>query len=83
MRDIPVDIFDEHNHIDVIAELPGMEEKDIKVELKTDTLTISAGTMELKYFKSCGFPVSPKALLKIIQKWHLGNYISKGIGLHN
>ncbi|MEK6766735.1 MAG: Hsp20 family protein [Planctomycetota bacterium] len=68
LRDIPVDIFDEHNHIDVIAELPGMEEKDIKVELKTDTLTISAGTMELKYFKKLRLPCKSKGITKKLYK---------------
>ncbi|ODS33543.1 MAG: heat shock protein [Candidatus Scalindua rubra] len=68
LRDIPVDIFDEHKHIDVIAELPGIEEKDIKVDLSADILTISADRTRLKYFKKIKLPCKSKGIIKKLYK---------------
>ena len=68
LRDISVDIFDEHNYIDVIAELPGVEAKEIKVDLSDDILSISAGAAELKYFKKIRLPCKSKAILKKFYK---------------
>jgi len=36
-----VDVFDEEDHLLIITELPGVERKDIKVNVDDDTLTIS------------------------------------------
>ena len=68
LRDISVDIFDELNYIDVIAELPGVEAKEIKVDLSADILSISAGAAELKYFKKIRLPCKSKAILKKFYK---------------
>lgn len=68
LRDIFVDIFDEHNHVNVIAEIPGMEEKDIKMDLNADILTISAGKKKLKYFKKLRLPCKPKGITKKLYK---------------
>ncbi len=38
----PVDVFDEGDHLRVVAELPGVEEHDIRAEAKGTVLTISA-----------------------------------------
>jgi HSP20 family protein len=38
-----VDIFEENDCITVIAEIPGVREKDIRTELKNNVLEISAG----------------------------------------
>lgn len=59
-----VDVFDEGDHLRIIAELPGVEEKDIKVSLKTDKLTISADTPNRKYHQAVTLPCSPKGKLK-------------------
>jgi HSP20 family protein len=58
-REPIVDIFDETDRFQVIVELPGVEEKDITVEIKENTLTLTAGKGERKYKKEIdlGFPV--------------------------
>ena len=35
----------------IVAEMPGVEEKDIRIDLKDDILQISAETREKKYHK--------------------------------
>ena len=50
-REPLVDIFDEGDHLIVIAEVPGVEKEDIKVELKDDLLSIRADGKERKYRK--------------------------------
>jgi HSP20 family protein len=45
----PVDIFDEKDHIKVIAEIPGVQEEDIKVDLVKDSLEILVDTPDRKY----------------------------------
>ena len=55
-KEVLVDIFEEDEHLKVIAELGGVEEKDIKVELKKDSLTISADTPYRKYYKEVALP---------------------------
>jgi len=42
-REPLIDIFNEKKNITVIAEMPGIEEKDIKIILKKNILTISGG----------------------------------------
>ncbi len=51
VREPLIDIFDESDHTLIIAEMPGVEEKDIHVNLKDDILQISADTQEKKYQK--------------------------------
>ncbi len=43
------DIFDEKDHLRIITELYGVEEEDIKIEIKDDILIIS--TVENKHFQ--------------------------------
>lgn len=50
-REPIVDIFEEAHRVQVIAELPGVDEKDIAVALKGTNLTISAGKGERTYKK--------------------------------
>lgn len=38
-KQLPIDIFDEQDHILVLVELPGVEEKDIHIEVNGDILT--------------------------------------------
>ena len=58
-REPIVDVFDEADRLQVIVELPGVEEKDISVELKDSTLYLTAGKGERKYKKEIdlGVPV--------------------------
>lgn len=57
-----VDIFDENDKIKVIAELPGVDKKDIKLNLDEKKLTISVDTEERKYYKEVELPSSAKAM---------------------
>lgn len=49
-REPLIDIFDEKDHVLIIAELPGVAEEEIKIELSGDILTITT-TGERKYTK--------------------------------
>jgi len=51
VREPIVDVFDEEDTIIIVAELPGVDEKDIKFEIKDDIVMLSAGTGEKKYYK--------------------------------
>ena len=55
-REPIVDVFDEKDHILVIAELPGIDEKSIKLELKKDTLLLEAESKDRKYTKEILLP---------------------------
>lgn len=56
VREAIVDVFDEKDHILVVAELPGVEEEDIHTEIKGDILTISAERGDRKYSKEVLLP---------------------------
>lgn len=60
VREPLVDIFDEGDEIRVIVEIPGVEEKNIKVEAKDDILTLSAEAGERKYQKEVLLPHAVK-----------------------
>ena len=51
VREPMVDVFDEADEIQIIAEMPGIEEKDIKLEIKGDILNINAEGENRKYQK--------------------------------
>jgi len=54
------DIFDEKDHIKVIAEIPGVEENDIRIDLENDSLTISVDSQGQKYGQQLKLPCEPK-----------------------
>ena len=58
VREPIADVFDEGDHLVVVAELPGVDEKGIKYELKDDILIVSAETGERKYYKEILLPTS-------------------------
>lgn len=60
----PADIFDEQDHIKVIAEIPGLEEKDINLNLQEDKLTISVDIPDRKYHQEIKLPCEPKGKLE-------------------
>jgi len=62
-REPLVDVISTDNEIKVVAELPGVEKKDIKLHGTENTLTISVDTPEHKYFKEIQMPaaINPKA----------------------
>jgi HSP20 family protein len=56
-REPITDIFDEKDEIVVIAEMPGVEENEIEIDLKGDILEISALSKNRKYHKELLLPV--------------------------
>jgi HSP20 family protein len=55
-REPLVDVIETDREIKVIAELPGVEKKDIKLSGTEDALTISVDTPERKYYKKVELP---------------------------
>jgi len=58
VREPMVDVFDEADHVLVVAEMPGVGEEDVQVELKDDILTVSAEHGDQKYRKEVLLPVA-------------------------
>jgi HSP20 family protein len=56
-REPITDIFNEKNELMIIAEMPGIEETDIKIDLKEDILEISASSKSRTYRKEMLLPV--------------------------
>ena len=59
-----VDIFDEKEHIKVIAEIPGVEENDIKIDLIKDNLAISVDVPDRRYHQEIKLSCEPKGKLE-------------------
>lgn len=55
------DIFDEKEEIIVVAEMPGINEEDIKLDLKGDILDISAQNKDRKYHKEVLLPTKVRS----------------------
>ena len=53
-----VDVFEESDHVLVVAELPGVSPDDVHVELKDDILIIAAQRGTKKYHKEVLLPES-------------------------
>jgi len=51
VREPIIDIFDEPEQINVVAEMPGIDEADVQIEIKGDILNISAEGKSRKYQK--------------------------------
>jgi len=51
VREPIIDIFDESDHVNVVAEMPGIDEKEVQIEIKGDILNISAEGKNRKYQK--------------------------------
>jgi len=71
-REPITDVFDETEEIVVIAEMPGVEEGDLKIELKEDILDITATNRNRSYRKELLLPVK---LLKTNLKYKFINGI--------
>lgn len=59
-REPITDLFDEKDEIRVCAEMPGLNEGDIKLDLKDDILEITAQSGDRKYHKEVLLPVKAK-----------------------
>jgi len=53
-----VDVFEEEDHLLVLAELPGIGKDDVSIDLEDDVLTISAEKKDKKYRKEVLLPRS-------------------------
>mgnify|MGYP001317694319 CR=1 FL=1 len=57
-REPLVDVIERDDDITVIAELPGVEKHNIKVNIEGDSITLSAAGAEQKYFKKAKLPAA-------------------------
>ncbi|MEI8004950.1 MAG: Hsp20 family protein [Bacteroidota bacterium] len=71
-REPITDIFNEKSEIVIIAEMPGIEEKDIMIDLKEDILEISASGKNRNYRKEMLLPAKAK-------KQNIGHKFTNGI----
>jgi HSP20 family protein len=60
-REPITDVFDEKDEVRIYAEMPGVNEADIKLDLKEDILDISAQTGDRKYRKEILLPAKVQA----------------------
>ena len=60
-REPITDVFDEDREVRIYAEMPGVKEADIKLDLKEDILAISAQTGDRKYHKEILLSAKVKA----------------------
>lgn len=66
IREPVVDIFEEKDYTLVVAEIPGVSLKDVRLEVKDDLLTIYAERGEKKYRKEVLLPRSyPREKMKV------------------
>ena len=59
-REPIVDVFEEEDYLRVMAELPGVEENEISLNVEDNTLTISTDTSAQTYFKEVKLPTPVK-----------------------
>lgn len=55
-REPLVDVVDTDSEVKVVAELPGVDKRDIKLHVLDDMLTISVATPDRKYYKEVKLP---------------------------
>jgi HSP20 family protein len=60
-REPLIDVFDEDQEMRIYAEMPGVNEADIKLDLREDILDISAQTGDRKYHKEILLPAKVQA----------------------
>ena len=58
VREPVVDVFEEEDHILVVAEMPGVSVEDVQITVEDDLLTISAGRGDKKYRKEVLLPAN-------------------------
>ena len=59
-REPMVDVFEDGDFVNVMAELPGVEESKVRLEIENDLLTIRSDTSARKYYKEVRLPTSVK-----------------------
>jgi len=66
IREPAVDVFEDGDTLQIVAELPGIGVRDVTLEVKDDVLTISAEKGEKKYRKELLLPgVYPREKMKM------------------
>lgn len=66
IREPVVDLFEEKDHLLIVAEMPGISVRDVQLEVKDDVLTIAAAKGEKKYRKEVLLPGSyPKEKMRL------------------
>jgi HSP20 family protein len=58
IREPMIDLFDESTHILIVAEVPGITQEDVQLEVQDDILTLAAERAEKKYRKEMLLPAS-------------------------
>jgi HSP20 family protein len=58
IREPMVDIFDESDYLLIIAEVPGIELEDVRLDLQDDILIFTADRDSIKYRKELLLPTS-------------------------
>jgi HSP20 family protein len=58
-REPVVDVFEEADHVLVVAELPGVGAEDVRLSLQDDVLTVTAEHGDKKYRKEVHLPAVP------------------------
>jgi HSP20 family protein len=66
IREPVVDLFEEKDHLLIVAEMPGISVKDVRLEVRDDLLTITAKKKDKKYRKEILLPQSyPREKMKL------------------
>jgi HSP20 family protein len=61
-----VDLFEEKDHLLVVAEMPGISAADVQLDVKDDVLTITAAKGDKKYRKEVLLPGTyPKGKMRL------------------
>jgi HSP20 family protein len=60
VREPMVDIFEEDDEIQIVAEMPGVAKNNIKLELNGDVMVIRAENNKRKYYKELLLPARVK-----------------------
>ena len=74
VREPLCDVYDEEDHVLVLAEIPGVSKKDVQLELAGERLTIGARRGEKRYHKEV---VLPRAFAAENMQWECANGILK------
>lgn len=61
VREPMVDVFDEEDHVLLVAEMPGVNEQDIRYDVEGDVVSLSAETEDRKYHKELLLPAAVTA----------------------
>jgi HSP20 family protein len=67
-REVIADIFDEGEYLRVIAEMPGVDERDLKAEVEGNRLILWAQAASWRYHKEIGLPCLVKDELDLSYK---------------